>query len=829
MRPTFPAQLVLDVQALQSEMHWERGIARYVRMLCKHLLPHLDSIEAFCLNPNRPYPKNMEEDLLCSGKLAWGNMAPIRRAAAKGPVVYWRMSPFEMSATPDDSIHPRNILGSGALVAAILYDLIPLMLPDVYLGDPAVKLRYMHHVEMLKQADLLLSISRSAKADAVRKLGYPADQIAVIHGGVSEFFNDSDSLAFDGDVLNKVPEVSRPYLFTVLGEDPRKNLDGLIKAYSLLPAKIRNEHQLVVGGTYREAAVANIRGSVPAEIGERLVFPSYVDDYTMRALYRNCALFVFPSKYEGFGLPLLEALACGATAISSNSSSIPEIMDLPESTFDPENPEEMATLIELGLADRAFARKIREVAKVRVPMFLWPAVAEASIKAIETTMRRTTRNCRPMRPAVAMVGPFPPQRSGVADYNFYIAKEMARFVDLFIFHVGAADTESLWSSGVVDVHPIERLGTEFCPEYFDRVLYTLGNSDHHIATYDKFLEYPGILWLHDVHLLGLYNLLGTRASGNGGPFLLERAKHVYRHRCPPPVHNPGNSLWDDLDQWGAHYVAELASHAHGVIVHSRMAYEMLRLDCGSHIVLPPTHIIPLPTKKPGYTDNPRTSLKSTPHSVISLGWVTTTKLPDLLIRAFAELPRGLEAELVFVGGCDAALKDQLTGLARQLGVAHAVQFVGYVDETHWFEQIRQATCAVQLRTKSNGESSGAVLDCVSLGLPVITNVGSCREMPDNSIVKVPLNCTVRELTEHLLELFTNEDLQLRIREGALEYAEAHTFEQAARRLLSALFGVRGGWEGDTRFPPFFLPAQPPPLQAQLGDQSGKSLALNVSV
>ena len=224
----------------------------------------------------------------------------------------------------------------------------------------------------------------------------------------------------------------------------------------------------------------------PGEIADRLVFPSYVDDYAMRALYRNCALFVFPSKYEGFGLPLAEALACGATAISSNTSSLPELMDLPEATFDPENTEEMAALIKRGLNDRAFARGIREVARIRAPLFRWPTVAEDSLLAINSIVRRTKPHPRPMRPAVALVGPFPPQRSGVADYNYYIAQQLAGFCRSLHFPRRAALAQPLWASGVVDVRPIESLGTELCPHNFDRVLYTLGNSDHHVATYEKF-------------------------------------------------------------------------------------------------------------------------------------------------------------------------------------------------------------------------------------------------------------------------------------------------------------------------------------------------------
>jgi glycosyltransferase involved in cell wall biosynthesis len=829
VKQEFSARLVLDVQALQSEMHSERGIARYVRMLCKHLMPNLDSIEAFCLNPNRPYPKNVDHDLVYSGKLVWGNMAPIRSASAKGPAVYWRMSPFEMQA-PEDTIHPRNILSSGAVVVAILYDLIPCLFPEVYLTDPVVKARYAHHAEMLRQSDLLLSISESAKADAVSRFGYPADRIAVIKAGVSEFFDAIDGADLDGQLIkSKIPELSRPFLYTVMGEDPRKNLDGLLKAFALLPGKLRAQHQLVVGGAYSGESIANIKQAVPAEIAERLVFPSHVDDATMRALYRNCALFVFPSKYEGFGLPLVEALACGATAITSNASSLPEIMEFPEATFHPDNAEEMAALMERGLSDRAFSRTIRNVGKVRVPMFRWHSVAEASMKAIEATVRGTSRHFRPGRPAIAMVGPFPPQRSGIADYNYYIAKELARFVDLFIFHAGPVNPEPLWSAGVLDVHPVESLGTEFSPHYFDRVLYTIGNSDHHVATLGKFLEYPGILWFHDVNLRGLYNVYGSRATGNGGPFLIERARRFYRHRCPPPVHNPQDSLLSDLDDWSIHYAVELVSQAPGVVVNSRLAYEMLRLDCGPHIVLPPTHIVPLATKRSGHTDVPSPFPKTAPFSIVSVGWVHQIKSPDLLIRAFAGLPRHLEAELVFIGGFfESTLEAELTNLTEHLGVAQTVRFLGYTDEAEWFEQIRRATCAVQLRRTSRGESSAAVLDCVSLGLPVITNVISCREMPPDSIVYVPSDCSVSELRDRLQELLTDHELQLRLREGALEYAETHNFEKTVRQLLRALFDVREGLEGGgNRFQSFLLPgpnAKPQVLTRQTKAELVKSRA-----
>jgi glycosyltransferase involved in cell wall biosynthesis len=811
----FPARLVLDVQAIQSEEHSERGIARYVAMMCTHLRPYLNSIEAFCLNPHRPYPRKVAEDLLISGKLVWGSMVPIREAAAKGPVVYWRMSPFEMPGI-DDTIHPRNILGSGAVIVAILYDLIPLLFPEVYLKNPVVKVRYAHHLEMLKASDLLLAISESAKADAVNKLAFPPEKIAVIKAGVSGFFNATDSAELDRDILRvHTPQLSRPYLFSVMGEDPRKNLDGLLKAYRLLPAKLRETHQLVIGGSYRKETIENIKESVPSDIAERLIIPSYVDDYTMRALYRNSALFVFPSKYEGFGLPLVEAVACGAAAICSNTSSLPEILDYPEATFDPENAEEMARLIERGLSDRDFAQTVRQIGRARVPLFQWSQVVEESMRAISSTVPRTGGNCRLTRPAVALVGPFPPQRSGIANYNYHFARELALSVDLFVFHVGTADAEPLWSAGIMVVRPIEELGRKFSPHYFDRVLYTVGNSDHHVVTYHKFLEHPGVLWLHDVHLSGLYNVIGTVAAGNGGSFLLEQARHIYGYRCPPPVLHPGPSLAEDLKQWSIHYAGELAKHAQAVIVQSQLAHDMLRLDCGASVVLPPVYVLPHATNR-GYAAEPVTPIRATARAIVSLGFVDPVKAPHLLIRAFAALPSELAAQLVFVGDCPDRLRKELTDLAAALGVHKATQFLGYTDESVWFEQIRSATCAVQLRLRSNGESSGAVLDCVSMGLPVITNVASCREMPDDSVLMVSPDCSIMELKERLAELLTDDELQLRMRAGALAYADAHSFEKTVRQLLTQLF--RGNtWDSDPSLLSIAAPGRKPPqLHARQG-------------
>lgn len=174
------------------------------------------------------------------------------------------------------------------------------------------------------------------------------------------------------------------------GFDSRKNIDGLITAYSLLPAELRNDHQLVIVSKLRDAARRQLEqlGKRAGLAANELVLTGYVEDEDLISLYTEATLFVFPSKHEGFGLPALEAMACGAPVIGSNSTSIPEVIGLAEALFDPLSPQSIMEKMAHALRDESFRQQLRLHGLNQVRKFSWEECAQRALRALEAVVQQ---------------------------------------------------------------------------------------------------------------------------------------------------------------------------------------------------------------------------------------------------------------------------------------------------------------------------------------------------------------------------------------------------------------------------------------------------------
>lgn len=221
------------------------------------------------------------------------------------------------------------------------------------------------------QLDHVLTDSLSSRRDIIERLGLPADRVTVVYPGV-----ETDRFAPSARVASG--SAGRPYVLCVAGADPTKNVGALVEAFAGLPTALRSLHDLVLAGDFRRRRdlhdMVRRRG-----IEAQTVFPGVVSDERLIELYQGARLFVFPSLYEGFGLPLLEAMACGCPVISSNASSLPEVAGDAAILVDPRDAEGLSREMGRVLTDEGLRKELRQAGLARAAQFSWDRTARETI------------------------------------------------------------------------------------------------------------------------------------------------------------------------------------------------------------------------------------------------------------------------------------------------------------------------------------------------------------------------------------------------------------------------------------------------------------------
>jgi len=293
----------------------------------------------------------------------------------------------------DNAATSIGTFGGTAKTAVILYDLIPLLNPDDYLATLAQKDYYQRKIESLKKASLLLSISEYSRLEAISALGLEQDCVVNISTAADPHFKPRNNSPDEIAALRRRLGITRKMvMYAPGGFDARKNLDGLIAAFSLLSNELRSTHQLVVVSKLHDSVrsqLVRMRDSAGLATDE-LILTDYLADYELRVLYRDATLFVFPSKHEGFGLPALEAMACGAPVIGANNTSIPEVIGNPEALFDASVPQSIADKMAQVLQDDAMRDRLRKRGTEQAGRFSWDESAKRAIVALEQLVRRDT-------------------------------------------------------------------------------------------------------------------------------------------------------------------------------------------------------------------------------------------------------------------------------------------------------------------------------------------------------------------------------------------------------------------------------------------------------
>jgi glycosyltransferase involved in cell wall biosynthesis len=273
-------------------------------------------------------------------------------------------------------------------VVVTIHDLIPLLFPEYRTG---LWVRaYMGLVSAAaRRAEHIIADSLCTQRDIVNLLGIPEGRVTVVYLAAGDEFQPAAQDESDGLVRGRY-RLEAPYILYLGGFDRRKNLDGLLRAYALARTRYGFPHKLAIAG--RLPTVGSPFTPDPRRMAHDLgpegnvAFLGWVEEEDRAALYRGAALFVFPSLYEGFGLPLLEAMACGVPVVASDAGSLPEVVGEGGVLVNPRDVHSLAEAMGEVLSDGALARELAARALRQAQRFSWHKAARETLDIYRTVL-----------------------------------------------------------------------------------------------------------------------------------------------------------------------------------------------------------------------------------------------------------------------------------------------------------------------------------------------------------------------------------------------------------------------------------------------------------
>jgi glycosyltransferase involved in cell wall biosynthesis len=794
-------KIVIDLQPLQTESR-NRGIGRYSLALARAMIAGGEKHE-FSIVLNQAIPQTVDQvkelftDLLPRESIqlfhtpvaAYGLEADELRLHQAAEMV----REYFLTQLRPDFVHVSSLFEGldGNIIsinrfapiptATTLYDLIPYFHQEMYLTNPLLKSHYLRQLDHLRRSDLLLAISENTRQEAIDALSLPAERVINISTDADACFQRREPDEKNIRILKERYAISRKIVMYTGGIDYRKNIEGLIEAYAGLPAEIRAEHQLVICCKVQDEERRRLAG-LAARSGlaeDEMVLTGYVSDEDLVALYNLCELFVFPSLYEGFGLPVLEAMRCGAPVIGSNSTSIPEVIGLSEALFDPTSVSSISGKLHQTLTDDRFRQRLRDHAQIQAAKFSWKISARRALEAMEVLHERRyhTQHSRiqtvvnPTKPRLAYISPLRPEESGIADYSAELLPELSRYYEIDLI-TDLDKTSDPWLEA-----NLRRLSvTEFqrrVKEY-DRVLYQFGNSEFHSHMFSLLKRCPGTVVLHDFFL---GNILQQMEGITPNSTVIRQA--LYRsHGYPALLHWRDRGAEEAI--WTYPCSGEVIKAAQGLIVHSeyalRLAERFFSIRNEEYMIHIP-HLRRLPAEIDRLASRRTLGLSEQIFVVCSFGILGPIKLNNSLIDAWlnSNLLGDKRYQLIFVGdGHGNPYEQSLRKMIKDAGAGDRIKITGYVSAQQYRNYLAAADVGVQLRTHSRGETSGAALDCLAYGLAtVVNNNGSLAELPQDIVVKLPAQFTTGELTKALEELYRDPARREMLGRAGVDYVKKH--------------------------------------------------------
>jgi glycosyltransferase involved in cell wall biosynthesis len=366
----------------QSASYHTAGLSQYIYELLTNLRlqPPYQQYEAFVTSMPADIRLSTTPNFHCSA-VGSAFVKPSLR-------ILWEqlLQPAVLARRPPDIVHalgyalPLAWRGASAIT---ICDLSFVRYPDLFNRSNAMYLATMARLSVRK-ATAVLTISESTRRDVIRLFGVPAERVTTTYCGVSERFRPVPES--EVEQFRRRHELPAEFLLFIGTIEPRKNLAGLVTAYAAYRREVAEPIPLILGGGrgWKDQHVFDLVERLG--LREHVRFPGYIPGDDLPSWYSAATAFIYPSRYEGFGLPVAEAMACGTPIITSAVSSLPEVVGDAGLLVDPDDERALAAAMTRLASDSELRRTLSLAGQERAAQFRWQRMAAETAGVYERVM-----------------------------------------------------------------------------------------------------------------------------------------------------------------------------------------------------------------------------------------------------------------------------------------------------------------------------------------------------------------------------------------------------------------------------------------------------------
>jgi len=664
--------------------------------------------------------------------------------------LYHATTPFIDPIIPDFDVCP---------LVSTLYDLIPLIFPKEYLDDLKVSQKYRMALYSIRSSRRLISISEATRQDAYYYLGCPPESNSVAYPIVDPSFrvlSEMERMSLSKDLKANL-NLHSQFILSITGRHHSKNAKTLLDAFKRLPDSLQREMPLllVFPLPFVEKDFISSYG-----VQENVIYTNSISEDELVALYNSATMVIHPSRYEGFGYPVAEAMKCGAPVITTTVSSLPEIGGDTAILVDPESTEGFVHAIEELYSDPEKRERMRQQGPVRAAMFSEEQLAHFTLEAYQDVLGQRDHGKTNDKKRVAIWSSLPPLNCGVADYTAELLSPLQTYYDVEVF----VDGNYLPAEHLLYAHTIhhnsafERRDRQ---ARFDAVIYQMGATFFQNFMYDVIVKKPGIVVFHDfIMALGFYfihNSLNT-LSDFEKKFLLVEGKDVLKS-YGKIIRNAKTNLTQDLDElFREHYILKwIMDNSLGQIVHMNHA----KADLEQRYENSNVHVVNMGVRdmwderRVRHPRALRMGLGIQPDTLVVgiFGSVVRVKRIEACLHALRELVNVYPNVLMVIVGSQLQpdYYAELEKTVSDLGLQSFVKFTGRTSVADFDNYFLACDLIINLRYPTYKGMSAILIRALAAGKPVIvSNVPEWREFPQEFCWRVSPDETEADQVAHFL-------------------------------------------------------------------------------